>query len=80
MDICRITDAVNETKDKVRYLESMKRSLDQLYGGATPSSMINTALPGIMTAVRQLDSVSRYYARQGFLGLIFIKVTMSTEI
>ena len=32
-NVCRITDAMNETKDKVRYLESLKRHLDQLYTG-----------------------------------------------
>ena len=65
---------MNETKDKVRYLESMKRNLDQLYNGATPITIINVALPGIMSAVKQMDSVSKFYARQGFLGILFTKV------
>ena len=65
---------MNETKDKVKYLESMKRNLDQLYNGATPTSIINVALPGIMNAVRQMESVSKFYSRQGFLGLLFTKV------
>ena len=69
-----ISDALNETRDKVRYLDSMKRNLDQLYSGATPSTIINSALPGILTAIKQFDSVSRYYARQGFLGTFFTKV------
>ena len=70
----RITDAMNETKDKVRYLESLKRHFDLLYTDATPSIIINTALPGLINTVKQMDSVSRFYARQGFLGLLFTKV------
>ena len=67
---------MNETKDKMRYLESLKRHLDQLYNGATPSSIVNTALPGIVTSIKQFDSASRFYARQGFLGLLFAKVRL----
>ena len=79
MFVCSISDAMNETKDKVRYLESMKRNLDQLYHGANPTSMINVALPGIMTAVKQMDSVSRFYARHGFLGILFTKVSTNLD-
>ncbi len=71
---------MNETKDKVRYLESMKRFFDQLYNNATPSSIINHAIPGIVTCIKQVDSVSRFYARQGFLGLLFTKVICPTFI
>ncbi|XP_070568705.1 dynein axonemal heavy chain 5-like isoform X4 [Ptychodera flava] len=70
-----ITDAANETKDKVKYLESLKRHFDQLYSGATPASMISTALPGLMNSVKQMDSISKFYARGGYLGLLFTKIT-----
>lgn len=36
---------------------------------------VTTALPGLCTAMRTVESVSRYYARQGYLGLLFTKVT-----
>ena len=75
LDLFSITDAMNETKDKVKYLESLKRHLDQLYSGATPVSIMNTALPGLLNAVKQMDSISRFYARSGFLGLLFAKVS-----
>ena len=65
---------MNDTKDKVRYLESLKRHLDELYNDATPLTIINSALPNIMTVIKQMESVSRYYARQGFLGLLCTKV------
>ncbi|XP_060567478.1 dynein axonemal heavy chain 5-like [Ruditapes philippinarum] len=71
-----ITDGMNDTKDKVKFLESLKRHFDQLYSvESTPSSIINTAIPGLANSVKQMDSISRYYARTGFLGLMFTKVT-----
>ncbi|XP_052089132.1 uncharacterized protein LOC127725852 isoform X10 [Mytilus californianus] len=70
-----ITDAMNDTKDKVKYLESLRRHFDQLYHDATPASIINNAIPGITNSVRQMDSISRYYARTGFLGIVFTKIT-----
>lgn len=66
---------MNDTKDKVKYLESLRRHFDQLYQDATPASIINNAIPGIVNSVRQMDSISRYYARTGFLGIVFTKIT-----
>ena len=66
---------MNDTKDKVKFLESLKRHFDQLYSmDSTPANIINTALPGLANSVKQMDSISRYYARTGFLGLMFTKV------
>lgn len=56
-------------------MESLKRPIDQFYQDATPISCVTTALPGLCTAMRTIESVSRYYARQGYLGLLFTKVT-----
>lgn len=70
-----ITDAQNECRDKVKFLESLRRSLDQFYSNATPISCILSALPSLCSSMRTVESVSRYYARQGYLGLLFTKVT-----
>ncbi|XP_052242570.1 uncharacterized protein LOC127852659 [Dreissena polymorpha] len=71
-----ITDGMNDTKDKVKFLESLKRHFDQLYSmDTTPASIINNAIPGLVNSVKQMDSISRYYSRTGFLGLMFTKVT-----
>ncbi|XP_077977225.1 dynein axonemal heavy chain 8-like isoform X3 [Glandiceps talaboti] len=70
-----ITDAANETKDKVKYLESLRRHFDQLYTGTTPTAIVSTALPGLMNSVKQMDSISKFYARGGYLGLLFTKIT-----
>ncbi|XP_048577711.1 dynein axonemal heavy chain 8 isoform X3 [Nematostella vectensis] len=70
-----ITDALNETKDKVRYLESLRKYFDQLYSGAPVGTICSNTLPGLMATVRQMDAVSRFYARNGYLGLLFSKIT-----
>lgn len=70
-----ITDAQNECRDKVKFLESIRRPIDQFYHDATPISFITTALPNLCSSMRTVESVSRYYARQGYLGLLFTKVT-----
>ncbi|XP_071801693.1 uncharacterized protein [Asterias amurensis] len=70
-----ITDAANETKDKVKYLEALRRHFEHLYHGASPSEIINTALPALANSVKQMDSISRFYARSGYLGLLFTKIT-----
>ena len=75
---CSITDALNETKDKVKYLEALKKYFDQLAGATTVNAICSNTLPGLMASVRQMDSISRYYARTGFLGLLFSKVRRIT--
>ncbi|XP_067674368.1 uncharacterized protein [Haliotis asinina] len=70
-----ITDAMNDTKDKVKYLDSLRRYFDQLYTEATPHSIMNSAIPGLTNGIKQMDSISRYYGRTGFLGVILTKVT-----
>jgi dynein heavy chain len=69
-----ITDSQNECRDKVKFLESLKRPIDQFYQDVTPHTCINTAIPNLCTSMRTIESVSRYYARQGYLGLLFTKV------
>ena len=71
-----ITDAFNETKDKVKYLESLHKYFDQLLhvGNNSLVNICSNTLPGLMASVRQMDSISRFYARNGYLGLLFSKV------
>ena len=71
---CSITDAFNETKDKVKYLETLHKYFDQLSVGNSIVSICSTTMPGLMASVRQLDAISRYYARSGYLGFMFSKV------
>lgn len=75
MLLLRITDAQNECRDKVKFLESLRRPIDQFYQDASPHTLITSALPSLCTSMRTIESVSRYYARQGYLGILFAKVT-----
>ncbi|CAG5121565.1 unnamed protein product, partial [Candidula unifasciata] len=70
-----ITDGLNDAKDKVKYMESLKRHLDKMCQNASPTNMISHVLPGLMNSMKQMDSVSRFYARSGFLGVLLTKVT-----
>ncbi|XP_068697910.1 dynein axonemal heavy chain 8-like [Montipora foliosa] len=70
-----ITDAFNETKDKVKYLESLHKYFDQLMVGNSLVNICSNTLPGLMASVRQMDAISRFYARNGYLGLLFSKIT-----
>lgn len=69
-----MTDALNEAKDKAKYLEALRRHLEQLQHETNPAIVVNVILPALVGAVRQMDSISRYYARNGYLGLLCMKV------
>ncbi|CAK8694917.1 unnamed protein product [Clavelina lepadiformis] len=69
-----ITDAQNETKDKVKYLEALRRHLEQLHHESNPVTAVNVVLPMLIGAIRQMDSISRFYARNGYLGLLCMKI------
>ena len=71
----RITEAQNECRDKTKFLESIRRYLESLTEDAHPQNCAVNILPALCDAMRTVESVSRYYARQGYLGLIFSKVT-----
>ncbi|RDD45872.1 Dynein heavy chain 5, axonemal [Trichoplax sp. H2] len=73
IDVC-ITEAVNETKDKVKYLESLKKYIDQLYHNNSPTQIASNVLPMLFNNIRQMDSISRAYARSGYLGLFLSKI------
>ncbi|CAF3476774.1 unnamed protein product [Rotaria socialis] len=70
-----ITEAQNECRDKTKFLESIRRYLESLTEDAHPQNCAVNILPALCDAMRTVESVSRYYARQGYLGLIFTKVT-----
>ena len=71
----RITEAQNECRDKMKFLESIRRYLENLTEDAHPQNCAVNILPALCDAMRTVESVSRYYARLGYLGLIFSKVT-----
>ena len=76
----RITDAYNNARDRVRYLETLSPHLESLSASPppTPSTVIANVLPALGSAFRQMDGLSRVYARTGYLGVILTKVGQLT--
>ena len=69
----RITDSTNEAKDNVKYLYTLERYCEPLYKGS-PGGM-EECLPGLMNAVRMINSYSRYYNTPERMTALFVKVT-----
>jgi len=78
MYVCSISDAYNDARDKVRYLEALKQVFEQLQGNQTPMAAATNVLPSLSNAVKQMMGQSRVYAKNGFLGFLFMKVYLVT--
>ncbi|KAG8582073.1 hypothetical protein GDO81_007906 [Engystomops pustulosus] len=70
-----ITEAVNATKDRVKYLEALYRHFDALNTDNNPENLINSILPGFFNSVQQMEMLSRHFSKNGFLGLLLTKVS-----
>lgn len=74
----RITDAFNNIRDRVRYLEALSPHLEPLEAVAAPSpaQVTSTILPSLLATMKQMEAVSRVYARSGYLSILCIKVRL----
>ncbi|XP_031757885.1 dynein gamma chain, flagellar outer arm isoform X2 [Xenopus tropicalis] len=70
-----ITDAANTTKARVKYLEALSRHLETLATENDPYILINNILPAFFSGLQQIETMTRFFARNGFLGLLLTKVS-----
>ncbi|XP_053567991.1 uncharacterized protein LOC128657631 [Bombina bombina] len=70
-----ITDAANAAKDRVKYLEALYRHLDALATDNDPISLTNSIIPALFNGIRQMENMSRLFAKNGYLGLLLTKVS-----
>ena len=76
----RLTDAFNTTKDRVWFLLTLQPLTDAINAAETPASIIGGTLPNLLVTVKQMESLSRSYAKSGYLGIVFKKVILTTKI
>ncbi|MBN3318102.1 DYH6 protein, partial [Atractosteus spatula] len=69
-----ITDVTNDTKSKVKYLEALQRHFDALAREKNPVNLMDSVLPGMIVGIKQMDAISRSFARNGYLGILLTKV------
>ncbi|CAF5040106.1 unnamed protein product, partial [Rotaria sp. Silwood1] len=68
-------ESQNKCRDKTKFLQTIRRSLEKLTEDPHPQNCAVNILPALCDAMRTVESVSRYYTRQAYLDLIFTKVT-----
>ena len=72
--LLRLTDAFNNARDRVRYLEVLSPHLEALEAHPSLPSLLTTVLPALTSSVKHMEGLSRAYARSGYLGILFTKV------
>uniref|UniRef100_A0A8C4NM26 Dynein heavy chain 5, axonemal n=1 Tax=Dicentrarchus labrax TaxID=13489 RepID=A0A8C4NM26_DICLA len=68
-----ITVVANEAKDNVKYLYTLDKFFGPL-GKCTPTSMLEH-IPGLMTSIRMIHTVSQYYNTSERMTSLLLKVT-----
>ncbi|KAM6971581.1 LOW QUALITY PROTEIN: dynein axonemal heavy chain 8-like [Tautogolabrus adspersus] len=68
-----ITVVANEAKDNVKYLQTLDKFLGPL-GKCTPTSILEH-IPGLMTSIRMIHTVSQYYNTSERMTSLLLKVT-----
>ena len=69
----QITEAANEAKDNVKYLSTLERFFEPLYG-SDPSAIIEM-LPPLLNAVKMIHTIARYFGTTERITKLFMKIT-----
>lgn len=69
----RLTDAANESKDNVKFLSTLEKTLEPMYEG-TPQDIID-GLPALMDNIRMMHTIARYYSTAERMTTLFMKIT-----
>lgn len=69
----QITDAANEAKDNVKYLATLEKSLEPMYNARVAE--ITESLPALMTNIRMMYTIARFYSTSEHMTRLFIKTT-----
>jgi len=69
----RVTEALNEAKDNVKYLQTLEKFIEPLYEG-TPETIKDT-LPALMNSIKMIHTIARYYNTNERMTGLFIRIT-----
>uniref|UniRef100_A0A383W453 AAA+ ATPase domain-containing protein n=1 Tax=Tetradesmus obliquus TaxID=3088 RepID=A0A383W453_TETOB len=69
----KLTDAANEANDNVRYLTTLERAFEVMYGGS-PQQMLDS-LRSLMQSIMTMYKIARYYGTPQRMTTLFQKIT-----
>ena len=69
----RVTEALNEAKDNVKYLQTLEKFIEPLESG-NPET-IKEILPALMNSIKMIHTIARYYNTNERMTGLFVKIT-----
>lgn len=69
----KVTEALNEAKDNVKYLTTLEKFIEPLYDG-TPETIKDT-IPALMNSIKMIHTIARYYNTNDRMTDLFKKIT-----